>query len=247
MFKTLINFGLAIIIAGSIGWFLFHEYSRRDYKYLDNPQKTFINKPEKGIDWAPLVPGITSILVFLFKEYRGRKKRNMPLPVSLSDHILFDTIEELINNEIPYMNFGTPGRTEVFKAILSEQLETFRDSLKDFIIENPKFESNTEYRKKLKQKIYKIVETCEQEWQARQIPQIVIDKYNHFFRDRINLLLADITTSSLRYIGKPEDALEAFLNEVRTVFKLHLQTDALHALNNLNGELDGLTYNGLKL
>ncbi|KKK68019.1 hypothetical protein LCGC14_2948240, partial [marine sediment metagenome] len=177
-------------------------YSKQTVKEV---RKELVEDP--GVDWIPLLPGATSITVFFLRYFLiERKKKRSPKEIFLGDHILFETIEELINNEIPYMQLGTPGRTEVFKALLCEQLETFRDNLKAFIEENLEFESSAEYRKKLKQTIYDIVEDCEHEWQARQIPQIIIDKYNHFFRDRIDLLLSDITTSSLRYAGRPEKA-----------------------------------------
>ena len=252
--KKVLDIALITIIIGSVGWFLIHEYTRheetlftKDTRVEEIMPDEVVSEKRPGMDWAPLVPGITSIGVFLFKYYWNQKKKKKPKEVFLEDHILFDTIEELINNEIPYMQFGSEGRTEVFRALICEQLETFRDGLKDFISENSEFESGTVFRKNLRQQIYKIVGDCETEWQARQIPQVVIDKYNHFFRGRIDLLLSDITMSSLRYSGRPEQALEAFLNEVRTVFKLHLQVDAQHALNNMNGELNGLTYNGKKL
>ena len=245
LLKKIVNIGLLVVVLGSITWFLVHE-SKRGISTVTEVHQELVETP--GIDWMPLLPGATSITVFFLRYFLiERKNKKKPREIFLGDHILFETIEELINNEIPYMQLGTPGRTEVFKALLCEQLETFRDNLKAFIDENSEFESSAEYRKKLKQTIYDIVEDCEHEWQARQIPQLVIDKYNYFFRDRINLLLSDITTSSLRYAGRPEKALEAFLNEVRMIFKLHLQTDGLHALDGLNGELDGLTYNGKKL
>jgi hypothetical protein len=245
LYKKIVNVGLIAIIVGSIGWFLIHEYIDHSPSY---PITQLEQIEEPGMNWIPLIPAISSVTVFFLRYFLiERKKKKKVKEISLVDHVLFETIEELINNEIPYMQFGTPGRTEVFKALVCEQLETFRDNLKEFIYENPEFESSTLYRKKLKQKIYEIVENCEHEWRSREIPEIVINKYNHFFRDRINLLLADITTSSLRYAGQPEEALEAFLNEVRMVFKLHLQTDALRALDNLNGELDGLIYNGKRL
>ena len=245
LLKKIVNIGLLVVVFGSITWFLIHEL-KREIHTVKEVRQELVEDP--GVDWIPLLPGATSITVFFLRYFLiERKKKRNPKEIFLGDHILFETIEELINNEIPYMQFGTPGRTEVFKALLCEQLETFRNNLKTFIEENLEFESSAEYRKKLKQTIYDIVEDCEHEWQARQIPQIIIDKYNHFFRDRIDLLLSDITTSSLRYAGRPEKALEAFLNEVRVIFKLHLQTDASHALNSLDGELDGLTYNGKKL
>ena len=245
LLKKIVNIGLLVVVLSSITWFLIHE-SKRGIQTVTEIHQELVEDP--GIDWIPLLPGATSMTVFFLRYFLiERKKKRKPKEIFLGDHILFETIEELINNEIPYMQLDTPGRTEVFKALLCEQLETFRDNLKAFIEENLEFESSVEYRKKLKQAIYDIVEDCEHEWRARQIPQLVIDKYNHFFRDRINLLLSDITTSSLRYAGRPEKALEAFLNEVRMIFKLHLQTDGLHALEGLNGELDGLTYNGKKL
>jgi hypothetical protein len=250
--KKIINFGLSAIIMGSISWFLIHEFDRHDL--FPTPQGKTIVKEVPGeekepIDWVPLVPAMSSVSVFFLRYFlieRRKKKKTQVKEVSLLDHILFDTIEDLIANDIPHMRFSTLGRTEMFRALLCQQLETFRDQLKDFIQENPSFESSADFRKKLRQRLYKIVEECEHEWRARQIPKAAVEKYNHFFRGRIELLSSDITMSSLLE-GDPEEALESFLNEVRTVFKVHMQRDVMNALNSLNGELDGLTYNGKKL
>ena len=246
--KKIINFGLSAIIVGSIGWFLIHEAGRHNLIPV-TPQGVILEEEEPGIDWIPLVPAMSSISVFLLRYFlleRKKKKKTQIKEVSLLDHMLFDTIEDLIANEIPHMDFCTSGRTEMFRALLCQQLETFRDQLKSFIHDNSSFESSADFRKKLRQRLYKIVEECEHEWASRQIPRAAIEKYNQFFKGRIELLSSDITMSSL-VEGTPEEALESFLNEVRTVFKIHLQVDVMNALNSLNGELDGLTYNGKKL
>lgn len=250
--KKIINFILISIMVGSLGWFLIHEIQRNTVLESFTKRELLLEREVlPGIDWETLVPGISAVVVFFLRYFLIERKKKIKLPkeyvkkeVDLEDHILFDTIQDLIENHIVHMQFGTPGRTEMFKALLCQQLETFRDRLKEFVSQT--FKSKADLRKRLRNELYKIVDVCEQEWLAREIPQIVIDKYGKFFKGRIELLSSDITSLTFRE-NTADEALADFLNEVRTTFRMHLLRDVMSALDHLNGELDGLSYNGKKL
>lgn len=242
-FDKMVNIGLSIIIVVSLLWFFIYEYSK--YSIVPEQVPMEIVKEPNKIDWAPLVPGVTSVTLFLLKYFLGERRKRKRVP-TLKDHIIFDTLEDLLENDIKHRTFGSEGRTDAIKTLITIQLTIYRDSLKQFIEDNPEFESPVEFRKKLRTCIYKMVSDSEKEWQQRQLPMPLIRKYSTLYKQRIDLLLSDVLLSSMSNLEHNE-VMEVFLNEARVVFKTGLQDDVVTALTLLNGELEGSTYNGKPL
>jgi hypothetical protein len=230
------------VLLFSLGWFLIHEHEKLGIPTKQIPQE-LIEEPSK-IDWAPLVPGITSITIFFLRYFLiEKRKKKTSQKTSLLDHLVFDTIEDLLENDIEHRTFGSEGKTEVMRAMIRTQLETYRDSLKDFVINNSSFESQADFRKKLRGCVFDMIDLTEKRWKERNIPQVLIEKYSAFYKQRIDLLLSDILSASFE---EPlnENNLKTFLNDARIIFRTGLQEDVVMALASLNGELDGLIYNG---
>lgn len=212
-----------------------------------NIPKEIVEEPNK-IDWAPLIPGITSVAVFFLRYFLiERKKKKTNIKDSLSDHLIFDTIEDMIENDLKHRTFGNEGRTEAMKTLITIQLQTYSEALKEFILENPSFENSAEFRKKLRSCVFDMVNKTEKRWQERQLPQPLIEKYSALYRQRIELLLSDILAASITSSVENNAALETFLNDARIIIRTSLQEDVMVALRSLNGELSSLTFNGKNL
>lgn len=245
LFDKILNSVLIVTLAGSLTWFAIYEHDKFHVPTYDVP-KEVVEEPQ-NIDWAPLIPGASSIAVFLARYFLiERKKKRTENKEPLTDHLIFDTIEDMIENDVKHRRFGSEGRTEAMRVLITTQLEVYKDALRNFIIENPSFENGTDFRKKLRACIYTMVETTEKEWKEKQIPQALIDKYSSLYRQRIELLLSDVLAASFSSVEN-NAALETFLNDARIIFKTGLQEDVTVALRSLNGELNGLTFNGKKL
>jgi len=242
-FDKIVNIGLSTIIVISLLWFFIYEYSKYNIVPESIP-KEIIHEPNK-IDWAPLVPGVTSITLFLLKYFLGERRKKKTIP-TLKDHIIFETLEDILENDIKHRTFGNEGRTDAIKLLIIIQLTTYRDALEQFIEDNPEFDSPVEFRRKLRTCIFKMVSDTEKEWQQRQLPSPLIRKYSVLYKQRIDLLLSDVLLSSMSNLENNE-VMEVFLNEARVIFKTGLQDDVVTALTLLNGELQGLTFNGKPL
>jgi len=246
LFDKILNSTLILILAGSLSWFAIFEHDKFNVPVYEVPEEV-VEKPE-SIDWAPLIPGASSIAVFLARYFLiERKKKKAKLKLPLTDHLIFDTIEDMIENELKHRNFGSEGRTEAMRTLISIQLETYGEFLKEFILINTKFDSSADFRKKLRSCIFDMVNKTEKRWQERQLPQKLIDKYSALYKQRIELLLSDVLVASTISNVENNEALETFLNDARIIIRTGLQEDVMVALRALNGELSGLTFNGKKL
>jgi len=246
LWDKIINGVLAGVLFGSIIWFVMYEHDKFDIPTYEVPEQ-ILDQPEK-IDWAPLIPGISSVAIFFLRYFLfERKKKKLLVRPPLSDHLNFDTIEDMLENDVRHKHFGSEGRTEAMRCIITIQLDTYRDILKEFIYDNPKFIDATDFRKKLRACIFHMVEETTENWKERQLPQPLIDKYSALYKHRIDLLLADVLSSTFMADIETNEALNTFLNDARIIFRSGLLEDVVLALRSMNGELSGLTFNGKKL
>lgn len=245
LFDKILNTALIVTLLGSVFWFLFYEHEKFNVSTYEIPEQ-IINDPGE-IDWAPLIPGVTSITIFFLRYFLLERKKKKKYEIPLTDHLIFDTIEDMVENDVKHRNFGSEGRTEAMRVMITIQLDIYSSTLKKFIEDNPKFEDGSDFRKKLRACIFKMVEDTNKQWHERQLPQPLIDKYGALYKHRIDLLLSDVLSATLMISVENNAALNTFLNDARIVFRSGLLEDVILALRSMNGELNGLTFNGKKL
>jgi hypothetical protein len=244
--SKVLGFGLGLVMFFSAVWLVINLETKRQVSKYHTEQHIVQQQPD-NFNWGPIATGSSSIILFLLKYFLGERKEKKKNKGSLQNHIVFDTIEDLISNDIKHLTFGSEGRTEAMRALLTIQLETYRRVLKEFIINNPTFEDSADFRKKLRHCIFQMVDETENNWRERQIPHPLIVKYSALYIQRIELLLSDILTATVTSSIENNEALDVFLNDARIVFLTGLQEDVMMALRSLNGELTGLTFNGKQL
>lgn len=245
LWEKIFNGALVVVLLGSVTWFLINENTKFNVPAYNIP-KEVVEEPNK-IDWSPLIPAASSITLFFLRYFlieRKTKKKINKIP--LYDHLMFDTIEDIISNDIMHRTFGSEGRTEAIRTMILVQLDTYRESLKTFVQDNQEFEDLHDFRKKLRSAIFKMQDETIKRWKERLLPEALIIKYSALYKQRIDLLLGDVLAVTLTNTD-PLEALNAFFNEARIVFITGLQDDAVMALRAMNGELNGLMFNGKKL
>jgi len=244
LFDKVLNIFLIVILTGSVVWFLVTNRAQENIQTLESPTLNVV----KDFNWEPIIPGISSIIVFFLRYFLIDKRKNKEnKKISLLDHLIFDTIEDMLENNLKHLTFGSEGRTEALRLMISIQLKTYSDTLKEFILKNDKYEDSNEFRKKLRGCIFDMVNKTEKQWREAKIPEILINKYSALYRQRIELLLADILNASITASIENNQAMEKFLNDARIIILTGLQEDVIIALKTLNGELSGLTFNGKQL
>ena len=154
LFDKVLNSVLVTVLVGSITWFLIYEHDKFNISTYEVPEQV-IEQPNK-IDWAPLIPGVSSIAVFFLRYFLIEKKKKKKNGVPLTDHLIFDTIEDMVENDVKHRSFGSEGRTEAMRVMITIQLDTYASTLRKFIEDNPNFENGTDFRKKLRSCIFKM-------------------------------------------------------------------------------------------
>jgi len=245
LWEKIFNGALVAVLVGSVSWFIINEYNKFNVSTYDIPKEVIV-EPNK-IDWSPLIPAVSSITLFFLRYFLIERKTKKKLnKIPLYDHLMFDTIEDIISNDIMHRTFGSEGRTEAIRTMILVQLDTYRESFKSFVQDNQEFDDLHDFRKKLRAAIFKMQDETIKKWRERLLPELLIVKYSDLYKQRIDLLLGDVLAVTLTNTD-PLEALNAFFNEARIVFMTGLQDDAIMALRAMNGELNGLTFNGKKL
>lgn len=195
-------------------------------------------------DWIALFPSLAGLLLFLLKYvmYDRKKKEE-----NLEQHPVFVELEQSIR-EISTMSFKTEGRTLLFRTMLGIQLNSYTKKLREFLKKNKTFTSLPDFNQKCKNLILDTLEDYEIQWKLRGVPDLVITKFNLLHKDRINLLLKDIDTITLYRSGNDYNTgLFMVCTAITLVLKLGLQNDGIKSLVDLNGELNGLQFEGKEL
>jgi hypothetical protein len=125
--------------------------------------------------------------------------------------------------------------------------------MSDFISTNfdakmePSFISNDDFIQKLFSANLKAITDYEDTWRKMQIPLICITKFNEWHSGKRDILFADIQIlANSSFHSTYNEKLASFLDVVCMV--LHISTlDADYILKDLNGELSGQIYKGIKI
>lgn len=213
---------------------------------------TIIKSEEKQVQWESLAAIFAGLITFGVKLYFDRKDKNsqyINIDHTNNDHPIFSTIHELQINELRNLNLGAPGRTQVFKLMIQEQLIAYETSVRKFI--GLQFNDAADFREKARLMILESIQNYEQKWKDLGIPELVVTRYTLLQKDKTNLLLSDIDTLvCYRITDTMTDFSEVtfyLLTYLYIHLRLFLTSDAIQTLKELNGTLKTVTFNGQPL
>ena len=163
------------------------------------------------------------------------------------DHPIFLEIDQALSN-IKNLEFDTLGKTDLFRIMLKEQFQIYKTEIQVFLSLNKTFKSSQDFNQKCKTLLLDIAIKYEKRWKELNVPDIVISKFNSLHKDRFDLLLSDINTISFYRINNNyEEGLFYVLTAVTFILKLGITNDSIKALRELNGDLDGLKFQGRQI
>lgn len=167
-------------------------------------------------------------------------------PYGLKNHMYFHKMGYMIKITIPTLPIDEPLRREIFRDFLDIKFRVFKKVFEEFI-NNGDIESlpQPDFQCKLQNAIVLGIQTYEQEARDRNIPEIVITKFNEWHKDTIastETFIGNVTNSP--WYSTNSQRLVAVLDFLVIAFHNTL-LDAYTTLINLNGDLDVITYKGL--
>ena len=163
-------------------------------------------------------------------------------------HAFFSTSERLINYHIPRMKVSSdPARNTLFRDMLVKKIGNWRKSMLDFVARDFSSLKTFEIKELFATTLHEIIKGYEAEWKATGVPTPVISKFAEWHSPRVEGLSSSATSV---FDGKsfttPTEMLNATLC-LQNALLVETIIDAERTLGELNGELSGLTYQGLTL
>ena len=163
-------------------------------------------------------------------------------------HAFFSTSERLINYHIPRMKVSAdPARNTLFRDMLTKKLTAWRKSMLDFVARDFTPLKTFEIKELFARTLREIISGYESEWKATGVPDPVVSKFAEWHSPRVEGLSSSATSV---FDGKsfttPNEMLNATLC-LQNALLVETIIDAERTLGELNGELSGLTYQGLTL
>lgn len=165
------------------------------------------------------------------------------------NHELFNYIDFWVYSKLPTMQIRTEFRTVVFKRYLHHQFKSYKDLIHVFVNDDSyKLLDNSQLRKKILKLITDIVFDYESKMRADGIPEVIINKMKAKNNDTLNLtidLINSVCDSDLYVTKYNLLKMYTFLNIFHAILE-NMMTHCENASNELNGELSGLVFQGVK-
>lgn len=172
-------------------------------------------------------------------------------PHEVSDprsHAFFSTSEQLMNYHIPRMKISNdPARNNLFRDMLVKKIKVWRKNMLDFVARDFSNLKTYEIKELFATTLKGIISGYETDWKVAEVPALVIAKFALWHSPRVEGLSGSATSV---FDGKsfttPNEMLNATLC-LQNALLVETIIDAERTLGELNGELSGLTYQGLTL
>ena len=165
----------------------------------------------------------------------------------IQDHGFFSMVQVLTNWDVATLKFSDPGRTEVFRDLLSTYLYTWDEVVRQMVkrLSTADLTNNQQFAAAHQHAVLQAVELAKQEWEDDSIPPIVVEKFLDWVNFRTTTLLEDIQLISLsrHAIAFPDRSFEV-LNAFRSNLRITVY-EAETVLALINGDLNGVAYKGL--
>jgi len=193
------------------------------------------------------------VLFFLFAfgqtglEYLKRKLKPA-VATNPRNHAFFSTSERLINYHIPRMHVSAdPARNILFRDMLTNKISIWRESTLNFVVRDFSVLKTFEIKELFAKTLHDLISSYEADWKDSGIPEIIITKFAEWHSPRIEAI--SISATSI-FDGKsfttPNEMLNAILC-LQNALLIETIIDAERTLGELNGEISGLSYQGLTL
>jgi hypothetical protein len=174
-------------------------------------------------------------------------------PADLSKHPAFHQMENYIAVKIPGMMFEDPGRSEVFKDMLTIMFRSYIDMMRKVIVDSfdtkgePVFVSNDDFIQKLSNYGVQAIKEYEDQWRKTGVPLICITAFNAWHSAKRDVLFSDIQTiANSAFHDTYNVKLATFFDLIFIVLNMSI-LDAEFILKDLNGELSGQIYKGITI
>ncbi len=197
--------------------------------------------------------GLFFLIKFALLKYQ-KMERDM-LEQNVADpkkHIFFQKVDYILRYklseiELKFKGQTCQGRTTMFRDMLKIKFEAWKRSITVVSAMDYESLSKIDIRQAFIQSTLNLVSDYESTWEQYGIPRVVIEKFHKWHDNHAQMLLEAIESiTGGSCFSSPREIMNAIM-EMNTMMLLLTILDAEKTLGDLNGELSGLEYKGVKL
>lgn len=168
--------------------------------------------------------------------------------MSPRNHAFFSTSERLMTYHIPRMKVSNdPARNVLFRDMLRIKLTVWRKIMLDLVARDFASLKTFEIKELFAKTLRDSVSSYESDWKSAGVPELVITKFAEWHSPRLEAVSGSaISVFDGKSFTTPNEMLNAVLC-LQNALLIETVIDAERTLGELNGELSGLTYQGLTL
>ncbi len=197
--------------------------------------------------------GLFFMIKFALLKYQKMERDMLEQTVAEpKKHAFFQKADYILRYKLPeirlsYQKQYCEGRTLMFRDLLKIKFELWRENILKVCAMDYEHMSSGDIRQAFTQATLDLVSQYEAKWQQDAVPQVVINKFHEWHDNHAEMFIETIESITMgSCFGSPREIMNAIL-EMNMMMLLLTLLDAEKTLGDLNGELSGLEYKGIKL
>lgn len=197
--------------------------------------------------------GLFFLIKFALLKYQKMEREILEQSVAEpTKHVFFQKIDYILRYKLPeirlsYKGQYCEGRTTMFRDLLKTKFELWRDNIMKVCGMDYEHMSSGNMRQAFTQATLDLVSQYETKWLQDGVPKVVVTKFHEWNDNHAEMFLETIDSITMgSCFGSLREIMNAVL-EMNMMMLLLTLLDAEKTLGDLNGELTGLEYKGIKL
>lgn len=197
--------------------------------------------------------GLYFLIKFALLKYNTMERDTLEQIVTEPQkHVFFQKIDYILRYKLPeirltYHKEYCEGRTLMFRDMLKTKFELWRDNILRVCSMDYQNMSSADIRQAFMQALLDLVSQYELKWQQDGVPKVVVTKFHEWHDNHAEMFLETVDSITMgSCFGSPREILNAIL-EMNMMMVLLTLLDAEKTLGDLNGEISGFEYKGIKL
>lgn len=197
--------------------------------------------------------GLFFLIKFALLKYQKMERDMLGQSVAEpTKHVFFQKIDYILRYKLPeirlsYKGQYCEGRTVMFRDLLKTKFEIWRDNIMKVCGMDYEHMSSGDIRQAFMQATLDLVSQYETKWQQDGVLKVVVTKFHEWHDNHAEMFLETVDSITMgSCFGSPREIMNAIL-EMNMLMVLLTLLDAEKTLGDLNGELTGLEYKGIKL
>ena len=183
-------------------------------------------------------------LFLAFKYFDQKLSVRSRTVCDLSKHPVFSEIDYLLSYTIPRADFGTVGRSLLFKEMIALQMVAIRDALSSLTSRACAYKSDDEFNAVNVSTLLAAVKAYESAWTSSGVPTVAKKAFSKWHSSRIKIFPAVIDSIARSGLYDSYDEKQWAVCDAYRFLLIITMLDCESTLCSLNGSISGKIFQG---